>query len=692
MANQAAHTITLTTAQSSLKFLSMEGSEEISRLFEYTLLAVAPNDQTVVLHDLLGKPAHVKVALSGVAQRHYHAIVSAASYEGDVGKHYQAWRLTLRPWLWLATRTNSLRIFQKLSVPDILRKVLHPYGGDISLQLQATYRKRDYCVQYRESDFNFASRLMEDEGIFYFFRHEAGKHTLVLGDQASVHANQFGLSKMSFQDRTVPDSCVTRWRWSEQIQTGKVQLREFSLQRPNAIYDKTAASVSRAHAWTDLQAYDYPAGIPPYEDTPAATAKLDDETLSIAKRRIEEQQSGYERVDGDAECVRLASGALFTLDKHKSRNGDYVVASTKLHMRLSGYEAGATLESEHRCSFTAFPAKLAFRPARLTRKPAVGGPQTATVVGPSGDEIHVDKYGRVKLQFHWDRDGKKDQDSSCYVRVAQPSAGKGWGMVFLPRVGHEVVVDFLEGDPDQPIVTGRMYNAENMPPYQLPDKKTVSTIKSRSTKGGGAADFNELRFEDLKGSEYLLLHAQKDKLEFVEATERVLVGADQHHTIKKDRKEKIEGEHHLTVVKDVKHKFDGKYNLTVAKDILLDTAAKHSLKAAQDITAETGTAYSIKAGTDLHIKAGKNVGVDGGMNLHIKGGMNVVIEGGMQLTLKAAGGSVVIGPDGVSITGPMVKINSGGAAGSGAGASPVAPTAPDAPSDPEAPEDPLSHS
>ena len=360
--------------------------------------------------------------------------------------------------------------------------------------------------------------------------------------------------------------------------------------------------------------------------------------------------------------------------------------STQVKMKMGD----AAARGEHSCEFKAFDSRVSYRPARTTPKPHVAGPQTAMVVGPSGEEIYVDKYGRVKLQFHWDRDGKKDAESSCYVRVAQPAAGKGWGMVFLPRIGQEVIVDFLEGDPDQPLIVGRVYNATNMPPYKLPDKKTVSTIKSRSSAKGGANDFNEVRFDDLKGSEYLLMQSQKDKLEFVKETVKTQIGIDQHLIVKKDSKEKIEGEFHLTVTKDVKQKFDGKMSLKVAQDMLLGTDGQHSLKAAKDITAQSGTAYSIKAGTDIHIKAGTNYGVDAGTNVHIKAGVNVVIEAGVQLTIKAGGSSVVLGPDGVSITGAMVKINSGGSPGSGGGASPVAPTAPEAPADPLAPEDPLT--
>lgn len=313
------------------------------------------------------------------------------------------------------------------------------------------------------------------------------------------------------------------------------------------------------------------------------------------------------------------------------------------------------------------------------------------VVGDAdAGDILTDEHGRVKIQFHWDRLGEKNASSSCWVRVSSPSAGNGWGMISLPRIGQEVVVDFLEGDPDQPLITGRVHNAQQKPPYELPGNATVSTLKSRS-KLGGAAEFNELRFEDKAGSEYVLLHAQKDRIEFVEETLKSEIGKEEHRTVKDKRAEKIEGEYHLHVVKDVKQKFDAKLGLQTAQDMLLKSGGLYSLKATQDITAESGTALSLKSGTDMHIKAGTNIGAEGGVNVHLKAGVNLVLEAGVEVTIKAGNSSVVLGPAGVFITGSMVFINSGGAPGAGSGAQPVAPTDPDAPEAPELPEDPLTH-
>jgi len=683
-----------TTPASPLRFLSMTGGEELSRGFEYSVVALAKPGETVNFDDHLGKPAQVKVGAQGATARYYHGLITAMAFDGTVGS-YLAYRLTLRPWLWMLSRGARLRIFQKKKVPEILNTVFSAYQGTVDDQIGTGLRKREYCVQYRESDFNFVSRLMEEEGIFYFFRHEEGKHTLVLGKTPQVHVAMGGLSALEYRDDSEADfhkAQVSKWRWSQEVRSGKFTVRDHSFFAPTQTYEKFEAAQS-SHAGGDIEVYDYPAGLAPYPDE-GAVGELGSEAAVIAKLRLEELQSRRAVAHGETSSLQVAAGARLSLQKHpvSSQNAEYIVHSIKVNMRLSGYEAGKSDESTHRCGFGVFKAQDPFRPERITPRPRVGGPQTATVVGPGSDELHVDKHGRVKLRFHWDRETTTKGESSCYVRVAQPSAGKGWGMVFLPRVGQEVVVDFLEGNPDQPIVTGRVYNADNMPPYPLPDKATVSTIKSRSSKGGAATDFNELRFEDLKGSEYLLMQSQKDKLEFVKETLRTEIGKDQHHIVKKDRKEKVEGEFHLTVVKDLKQKVDGKYSLKSAQDMSLATDAQFSVKGAMDVTNEAGTAFSIKSGTDVHIKAGTNAGLEGGMNVHIKGGMNVVIEGGMQLTIKGGSGSVVLGPDGVSITGPLVKINSGGSPGSGSGISPVAPKKPDAPSDPDPPKDPLSHS
>lgn len=317
------------------------------------------------------------------------------------------------------------------------------------------------------------------------------------------------------------------------------------------------------------------------------------------------------------------------------------------------------------------------------------GPQTALVVGPAGEEIYTDKYGRIKVQFHWDREGKEDENSSCWLRVATPWAGKGFGAISLPRIGHEVVVDFLEGNPDRPLVTGSVYNGANMPPYPLPANATVSTVKSRSSLGGGAANFNELRFEDKKGKEYIWLQAEKNLYRYVKNNVVTTIGNDEHVTIGHNRTETVGGTQHLTVGAALLQEVGASANLTVGSDLLVNVGSEHSLMVGKDINTEAGGALSTTVGKDMHVKVGMSINVEGGMNLSFKGGMNIVIEAGMSLTLKAGASTIVLGPAGVAITGKTILLNSGGAGSSGKSADPKKPARPDKPKDPQKTNDPL---
>ena len=672
-----------TSADDKLLFRSMSAQEEVSRLFEYQIIATSV-DGALAADDFLGKPVAVSLQVGDGDPRWFNGMVSSFGVEGGDGR-FVSYRITARPWLWLLTRSADLRIFQSQSVPDIVSTIFAEYNGSVSLKLSGTFAPRVYCVQYRETDFNFVSRLMEEEGIFYWFAHSADKHELVLADSASAHAEVPGFETVLFrvqQQALDEQAAIHQWHMRHEIQTGKLVLRDYNFETPGTDLKTVPASTSRAHAQAEHEVYDYP-GL--YTDKPAGDER--------AKIRLEEAASRFGRFTGQGNTPGLAAGAKFSLADHPraDQNAAYTVLATQIDMQLAANETGGAKESGFLCRFTLQRHDEPFRPLRSTRKPAVAGPQTAVVVG-QGDpgDIVTDKYGRVKVQFHWDRLGKRDNASSCWVRVASPWAGNGFGMIALPRLGQEVVVDFLEGDPDQPLITGRVHNAAQMPPYELPANATVSTIKSRS-KLGASDGFNELRFEDKKGEEYVWLQAQKDRFEIVEETLKSQIGKDEHRSVKLNRKEKVEGEYHLMVSKSVKQKFDAKFSVDTKEDMLLKAGGLFSLKTGQDITAQSGAAISLKSATDLHLKIGSNIGADGGQNVHIKAGMNIVIEGGMQISIKAGGASIVLGPDGVSITGAMVKINSGGSPGSGAGASPVAPTDPEAPEAPELPKDPLTH-
>ena len=671
--------IALTTSVgAALKFRSMAGREEVSRLFEYRITAVSP-DATLDADKLLGQPACIAVAIGPQPPRFFHGIVASFGIDGVDGRQF-SYRIVMRPWLWLATRAANFRIFSDMTTPEIIQQVLSAYSaGTVSVELNATYAVRHYCVQYGETDFNFVSRLMEEEGIFYFFRHAKDKHELVLADRSSAHKSAPGFATIRYDNEETAqatDPVISHWLMQHEIQTGKVTLADWNFETPSTDLTSNPATGSRKHDAATLEVFEYP-GL--YDAKGAGDSR--------AALRLEEAQSRFGRFTGRGNSPGLVAGGKFALAEHHrpDQNTDYVVLSTDFGIQLAALESGVGGATSFRCQFVAQKLAEPFRPARLTPKPSVAGLQTAKVI-EGGGSGQTDEYGRVKVKFAWDRANK----GSCYVRVASGWAGNGWGIFSLPRVGDEVVVSFIDGDPDRPLVVGSVYNAEQKTPYELPANATVSSWKSRSIDGS-ASEHNELRFEDKAGGEYLMLRAARDRMDFVTELMKTEIGKDETRIVKGLFTMTVDKTYELKVTGAVSQKFDDALNLTVAKDMLLKSDGQFSLKTAKDIALQSGAAASLKTTGDLHLKIGANIGAEAAQNVHIKGGMNIVIEGGTQISIKAGGSSVVLGPDGVSITGAMVKINSGGSPGSGSGASPVAPTAPEAPVEPEQPEDPLTH-
>jgi len=660
------HPFTLhTTSGQKLHFQSLSATEELGRLFEFNVMALAEAKADVDLEKLLGKPAHVSVQLDDSTKRHLHGIVASAGLEGASGG-YAAYRLTLRPWLWLATLRADTRIFQSIKIDALIKKVLEPYGGDIEFKLQGSYPVYDYCVQYRESDFNFVSRLMEQEGLYYFFKHTEGKHTLVVVDKMSAHEPYPGHNKFKFRQGLGQGQhvgVVSEWRHHFELQSAKTTINDYNYLTPGTALLKNSPSMHTG-APAALEVYD-----PPGEYLTAA------EGQRYVKLRMEESDARYAAASAKTNLRGVAVGATFELTDHPrdAENAKYLIVSTRIDIVHSGYEAGKG-DSHFGCSFTALRAKDVYRSQRITPKPYIGGTQSAVVVGPKGEEIYTDQHGRIKVQFHWDRLGKGDENSSCWLRVATPIAGKAWGMIALPRIGQEVVVQFVEGDPDRPIILGSVYNAEQIPPYLLADHATVSTFRSRSSKDGVAANFNELAFEDKKGDEYIRLHAEKDLLELVKHDAHLEVGNDQFRMVAKNLTEEIGENVARTIGKHYTDTIAENSHTTIGKDATVKIGGKHGVKATSDASYASSASISADAGTGMDIKVGAN--------LHIKAGANVVIEAGATLTLKGAMINIE-GSGPVSINGALVKINSGGGGGGGS-ASPKAPGTPDEAKKPEA--------
>jgi type VI secretion system secreted protein VgrG len=518
-------------------------SESISGLFHLQADLVS-EDRAIQANQLIGQNVTVRVTSAGNASTQYFNGIVQRFSQGNEDVRVRRYSLAVVPWLWFLTQTSDLRIFQRKSVPDIIQQVFKDLGfNDFKLQLQGTFEPRDYCVQYRETDFNFVSRLMEEEGIFYFFEHKQGKHTLVLGNAPSVHqpAAKFETyNYVSEKGEDSQDGGVVSWQHSQEFRTGKVQIRDNNFQMPDKSLEVSAPSAISMAGNAKFENYDYPGGYSKWFSEPdKRMGKVQTEGERVVKLRMQEVETGADALSGGATLCGMSSGYKFDLkDRAGRRSGSYVLTSVQHSAEQSPpYYSEEPLASPYLSSFTCIPAAVPFRPQRTTRKPTVQGVQTATVVGVAGEEIDCDKYGRVKVQFHWDREGKKDQNSSCWIRVATMWGGKQWGMIHIPRIGQEVVVSFLEGDPDQPIIVGSVFNADYMPPYDLPGNKTQSGLVSRSTKQGTAENYNEISFEDKKGEELLYVRAEKDLTRAVENDETIWVGNDRWAEV--DNKETI---------------------------------------------------------------------------------------------------------------------------------------------------------
>jgi type VI secretion system secreted protein VgrG len=641
-------------------------NEQLGRLFEYELDLITDQPEKVDANKLLGAPVAVRVDLADGSPRYFHGLCSRFSQisgDGDVNTY----RATVVPWLWTLTRTADCRIFhddarQSLTVPKIVLQVFRDFGASAFRDaLAGSYDKLEYCVQYCETAFAFVSRLMEREGIYYFFEHKEDGHKLVLADASTAHEPFPGYETLVYRgrDRAHPsEEHVSRWEVRHEIQPGAVALNSFDFKKPGDDL-KVKKTVSRQHdnaafEWYDFQTF--------YDKR--------DIGEQYAKARLDEFHSDYEVITGEATTPGLAVGHTFKVSglPSGSEETEYLVTSMRTLVVPDAYESTSKAANEplFRCQFTAIPAKQNFRPARVTPLPRIRGPQTAVVVGPSGEEIHTDEFGRIRVQFPWDRRGKGDETSSCWIRVSQNWAGKKWGAMFLPRVGQEVIVEYLEGDPDRPIVTGKVYNGDHNPPYGLPDQATKSTIKSLSSKGGGG--FNEIRFEDKKGEEQIFIHGEKQLDIRIEKDAYEYIGKDRHMIVKGDQVEKVEGARSESVGGDHKEQVDKDRHVKVTGKEAIEIGGSHSLTVTGDVIEVFKGNHSEQTTQNLYVKA-----------------MGVVIEAQSGITLKCGGNSVVIDPSGVTVKGTMVvldgsmtRINSGpgSPAMSGSPGSAVAPAAP----------------
>ena len=624
---------------------SFDGYERVSQLFRFVLRLLSP-DPNLDLQALLTKPAVVSLKLAEESERHLHGHISRIKlleYGEDGMAAYEA---EMVPWLWFLQHFSDCRIFQNKTVPDIVEQVFKSrHFSDYSLKLQGSFPQREYVVQYRETDFNFVSRLLEDEGIFYYFDQSHEKHTLVLTNTNTMFApcpNKPQARYLAATGSNQPEDTVISLEAEFRLHTGTASLADYDFEKPGtSLYSTLAGELPG-------EDYDYP-----------GKYKTKDDGARYARIRLEEREVALATVRGESNCMGFECGYRFTLTDHfrDKANIEYALTALEHHARNTSYRAGHD-PFEYSNRFEAIPNSVAYRPPRLARKPAIHGAQTAVVVGKSGEEIWTDKYGRVKVQFFWDRLGSYDENSSCWIRVAQGWAGKRWGMIHIPRIGQEVVVSFLEGDPDRPIISGSVYNADQMAPYTLPDEQTKSALKSMSSKGGGG--FNEIRFEDKKGSEQVFLHGERDIDVRIKNDRREWTGRDRHLIVNRDKVEQVKRDAHIGVGRDQVQKIGRDLHLEIDGKSAVAITGSNSLSVTGDVIEEFHGNHSSQVSQNVYLKA-----------------MQIVIEAAMGITLKVGGNFITIDKAGIAISGmPMVQINSGGAALSGSAGSLVSPISP----------------
>ncbi|MCF3592868.1 type VI secretion system tip protein VgrG [Rhodobacteraceae bacterium LMO-12] len=579
-----------------LQFEHLIGSDRLSAPFRYEL-TLQSEDPEIASDKLLGEAMSITIKRSqsvDEAPRFFHGIVDQFSYRGNESGGRFQYRLILRPSFWFLSKTMDNRIFQRMSVPDIVSQVLDDAGmSDYRLELSGSYPEREYCVQYGESNLDFVQRLLEHEGIFYYFEFDDGAHTMVICDKLDSLKDAPACEELKFeqssQQRTGEQDIISRIERIDTASPAKWVHTDYDFEKPSADL-MTTSDMSGWHTNDDKERYSYPGKYIEH----GRGADLSD-------LRVEEGRALSQVIHANSTAIPPCSGQSFSLvgSLREADNIKFVILKSSYEIWEGQYAAGLANEEQEqgfKAQYELIPADTFYRPARLTPKPVMRGPQTAVVVGPSGEEIHTDEYARVKVQFHWDRKGERNQNSTCFIRVSSVWAGSGWGFIQIPRIGQEVIVDFLEGDPDQPIITGRVYNAEQMPPYELPANATQSGWKSNSSLGGGG--WNEMRFEDKKGEEEVYFQAEKDHNELVKNNESRTIGNDFLEDIGNDATQNVHHDRTETV--------DNNKSTTVGVD--------RTVSIGSNDTETVGSNRSLTVGSDETIQVGLNSTESIGLN------------------------------------------------------------------------------
>jgi type VI secretion system secreted protein VgrG len=630
--------ITTNLGENAFVVLAFSGTEKICGLFSFDLI-LASEKNDITFEQLAGRNTTVAIKSSNRDKRFFNGIITSLTpIRSSTQQGYSQYRATLEPCAWLLTQCVDCRIFQDLNVPDIIAQVIDSARDkgilqtiDFRMVLAGDYPRREICIQYNETDMAFIERLCATEGIFYFFEHQKGQHCLVFADRADHHKPFAAGEKhtVPFQNALgarMPGESLQALQMQNRLMTGKYSARDFNFTMPDM-----DMSVERATANTKPKSsgeiYEYPGG---YQ-----IASSHGEALAAV--RIEARDAQMHTLTGQGDCRAFAAGFTFALKGHPmaALDGKTYLLTQVRHVCRQHFAPGAGADSYHNF-FSCQPRAIAFRGARNHPRPLIAGSQTAIVTGPPSEEIHTDKHGRIKVKFHWDRrsDTHGDGNMSCWIRVSQTWAGGKWGAMHIPRVGQEVIVTFLDGDPDRPIIAGRVYNSKNQPPYNLPAEKTKSTLKSNSTKNG-RGNFNEIRFEDLTGAEEFFTHAAKDQNEVVQNDMSTHVMNDQRITVDNNRTKKVDVDQSETVGKNKTISVGNDHNETIGGNKSMNVTGRHDETIGSDMKLKVkGNSTHTVAGTKAEtvtLASAENVGGAKALNvgaayaINVLGAMNTLV-------------------------------------------------------------------
>ncbi|MCF6305838.1 MAG: type VI secretion system tip protein VgrG [Rhodobacteraceae bacterium] len=672
-------------------------SEGLSMLTETDIQFVSP-DHDLKLKDIVGQKMSLEIEDEEENTRHWHGHCVSCAYEGKFGSQ-ALFRAEVRPWFWFLTLHADCRIFQELSALDVIKLIFGDRGfSDFQDKTSSSFVTREYLVQYRETDYDFICRLMEEEGMYFYFTHDNSKETLVIADGAGSHSalTQAATIEFHFREKEYKRDSdhIYEWKSSERVNTGKVSLTDYDFTKPTTDLKANTTIAKGQHNHKEIEVYDYP-GIHTTADDGKTRTRI----------RAEAYAAAYKRTWGKCNVRNMAAGGTFRLKEHprSDLNKEYLVLSAthKLQIETDEDKENVTsgrdgsnnnrnnVDSDKKDSYESeFSVQLKSEPFRApleTAKPIISGIQTAVVTGPSGEEIYTDEYGRIKVQFHWDRVGKKDEKTTCFIRVSQTISGQSWGAFHIPRIGQEVVVQFEEGNPDRPIVTGMLYHDTKKHPFELPTNKTQHGLKTNSTKGGGG--FHELVFEDKKDEEFVRFQSEKDYMAIIKNNAEISIGfektdpGDFTQKIYANKTEEIEtGDHTFTIKEgseintietDRKSTINNDEEVTIANNKTDDIGVDYKIDVGSNLEIEAGTSIKLTVGSsvieitssEISIKSGTiSIESTGTMDLKASGAATVKTNAALKLEgstfkLKGSGKGDVDGGGMLNVKGGIVKIN-----------------------------------